>query len=114
LKLQVFERLPCLHRENIDFGFEPAPVDFDVPGFLHVNPVTRRHDIIDVKMAVGVGRGSVVPALLLVFRDDLHQCFLERMAVRFPHYRARDGTCLRGGRGFLRVRQQDGADKESG
>ena len=101
-KQQVFDRLPGLNRENVDVSFEPARIHLDKPGFLQEKPVTPGHDVFDAEMAVGVGRGGVVSALLLVFRDDLHQHFLERLAARFLYYRACDGTRSPPGRSLAR------------
>ena len=114
-KQQVFHRLPSLHRENVDVRFEPVLIYPDKPGSLDEDTVTPGHDVLDVEMAVGVGRGGVVSAFFLIFRDDLHQYFFERLAPRFLYYRAcNGGGAVRRGCGLLRARKAEGAEDEKG
>src|SRR5208282_1437909 len=108
------QRLPGLKRDHVNFRLEPVSIDPDKASFLEEEPVAPGHDVLDVEMAVGVGGGGVVSALLLVFRDDLHHYFLELLAARFLHYCACNGGCLWRRRGLLRARQQHGAEKEDG
>jgi hypothetical protein len=50
----------------------------------------------------------------LIFRNDLHENFLERLAAGFFYDRAANGGLFRRGRGLLRAHRQEGAEYQAG
>ena len=71
--------------------------------FLQQEAVASGLNFLDAKVTFGVGVCGVVPALLLVFGDEMEQDFLERLAAGFLHDGAGEGGGIWGRNGVLRL-----------